>query len=238
MTPKFFSQPLGGSFTRLTFKSVGEPDYIYLHYHPHHVPIPLSASRGKSGHVTMLPESCLSKQGVKKARTGITGWCSLTVRRLHSSWALSRSLVSMTLPPCPHFSRVFHPCHQSPCSLCHLHLWCCKPATPVLWKAPYFCPLGLLLRSGDLQKVSADKAPKIPSRAIFALSDAVWHRILVAGTERESPVGFTIPPFGKYPFSFTIRSVVSAIHKCYGCVIFAWYSIYTLVESWSYIAQN
>ena len=106
---------------------------IYLHYHPHHVPIPLSASRGKSGHVTMLPESCLSKQGVKKARTGITGWCSLTVRRLHSSQALSRSLVSLTLPPCPHFSRVFHHCHQSPCSLCHLQLWCRMPATPLMF---------------------------------------------------------------------------------------------------------
>ena len=81
----------------------------------------------------MLPESCLSKQGVKKARTGITGWCSLTVRRLHSSQALSRSLVSVTLPPCPHFSRVFHPCHQCPCSLCHLHVWCLMPAAPTMF---------------------------------------------------------------------------------------------------------
>ena len=47
--------------------------------------VPLSASRGKSGYITMLPESWLSKQGLKKARTGIIGWCSLTVRRLHSS---------------------------------------------------------------------------------------------------------------------------------------------------------
>ena len=81
----------------------------------------------------MLPESCLSKQGVKKARTGITGWCSLTVRRLHSSWALSRSLVSMTLPPCPHFSRVFHLCHKCPCSSSHLHLWYRTPATPLMF---------------------------------------------------------------------------------------------------------
>ena len=58
---------------------------------PHHVPIPLSATWGKNEHITMQPESCfLSKQGVKKARTGITGCCSLTVRG-----------ASIPLRPCP-----------------------------------------------------------------------------------------------------------------------------------------
>ena len=105
--------------------------------------VPLSASRGKSGYITMLPESWLSKQGLKKARTGIIGWCSLTVRRLHSSYALSRSLVSMTLPSCPHFSRVFNLC---PCSLCHLHLWCpppVQPTTPVIFDAMLILPLAI-----------------------------------------------------------------------------------------------
>lgn len=135
--------------------------------------VPLSASRGKSGYITMLPESWLSKQGLKKARTGIIGWCSLTVRRLHSSYALSRSLVSMTLPSCPHFSRVFNLC---PCSLCHLHLWCpppVQPTTPVIFDAMlYISPLGnrhsMLPKSGDLQKVLGDKGPKIPCWSIFA----------------------------------------------------------------------
>ena len=40
----------------------------------------------------------------------------------------------------------------------------------------------------------------------------------MAGTERESPVGLTIPPFGKYHFRFQFNK--------------------GLVESWSNLVQN